>query len=52
MQETVEAFKAIGGGFQQLFDGLANGVPLYDVNKREIKIDGTHQMVKLCKYNM
>jgi len=39
-QETVEKFKVIGGGFQQLFDGLANGVPLYDVNKREIKIDG------------
>lgn len=39
-EEAKELFKGMAGGFQQLFDGLVDGVPVYDVNKREIEIDG------------
>ena len=32
----------IAGGYKQVFDALVQGVPVYDVKKREVLIDGTH----------
>ena len=40
VQENVEAMKGIAGGLTMLFEGLSQGVPVYDVNRKDITVQG------------
>ena len=43
IQETKEkVIPGVAEGYKQFFDAIVQDVPVYDVKKREVLIDGTH----------